>query len=226
MRGETVVLSAQGIEKEFVHPSPFTVLKGISLTARAKESIAIVGKSGSGKSTLLHILGTLERASKGELTLLGQKVCTLNSARLRKEHIGFVFQAFHLFEESSVMENLLIPAKIARKSTHKKGDAYQRALMLLDEVGLLSRLHYPAKLLSGGEKQRVAIARALINKPDILFADEPTGNLDRKQSEQIHNLLLSLSAKEGKTLVIVTHDVNLASQCTRTYHLQDGILLS
>ena len=219
---QEIVLEAQDLSKEFTSPTTVTVLKSVSLIARRSDSIAIVGKSGVGKSTLLHILGTLEKPTKGTLRICGNKITNSSSASVRSRHIGFIFQAFHLFEDYSVIDNVLMPAKIARKPTHKKSPAYQRALMLLDEVSLLPRAHFSAKLLSGGEKQRTALARALINDPDIIFADEPTGNLDHINSEQINRLLLSTAAKEGKTLIVVTHDESLAAECSMTYLLHDG----
>ena len=225
MNGE-IVLEAQDITKEFTAPTSFSVLKGISLVARRSETIAVVGKSGVGKSTLLHILGSLEKPTSGDLRICGQKVSASSEATLRRNHVGFIFQGFHLFEDYTVIDNVLMSARIARKQTHKKSKAYQRALMLIDEVGLLSRAHFPAKLLSGGEKQRTALARALMNDPDIIFADEPTGNLDRVHSEQINHLLLSTASSQGKTLIVVTHDEKLASACDITYHLSDGHLTS
>lgn len=219
-----VVLEAQNLVKEFTAPTHFSVLKGVSLVARRSETIAIVGKSGVGKSTLLHILGSLEAPTSGELRICGKTVCASNEAPIRRDYIGFIFQAFHLFDDYSVIDNVLMPARIARKQTHKKSEAYQRALMLIDEVGLLSRAHFPSKLLSGGEKQRCSLARALMNNPDIIFADEPTGNLDRVHSEQINQLLLSTASAQGKTLIVVTHDEKLAGGCDITYHLSDGYL--
>lgn len=223
MSGE-IVLEAQDLTKKFSAPSSLSVLKGVSLIARRSETLAVVGKSGVGKSTLLHILGSLEKPTSGTLRICGQKVSASSEAELRRNHIGFIFQGFHLFEDYTVIDNVLMAARIARKQTHKKSAAYQRALLLLDEVGLLPRAHFPAKLLSGGEKQRTALARALINDPDIIFADEPTGNLDRVHSEQINQLLLSTASAQGKTLIVVTHDEKLASACDITYHLSDGHL--
>ncbi|HCJ82927.1 MAG: ABC transporter ATP-binding protein [Chlamydiae bacterium GWA2_50_15] len=221
---QSFVLQADEIVKEFYSPVALSILKGVSLTARKGESIAIVGKSGIGKSTLLHILGTLERPTSGRICILGKSVSPSSACQLRREHIGFIFQAFHLFEETSVLGNVLMPAKIARQATHQKSSAYQRALLLLDEVGLKERADFPAKLLSGGEKQRTALARAFMNDPDLILADEPTGNLDQSHSQQINDLLLSATSKRDKTLIVVTHDQELAARCNRVYHLQDGQL--
>ena len=183
-----------------------------------------MGSSGEGKSTLLHILGTLEQPSSGQLEICGQPTDTSSLPSLRNRHIGFIFQSFNLLEEDTVLDNVLMPARIAREPTHSRSPAYRRALQLLEKVGLSSRIRFLAKLLSGGEKQRVAIARALLNNPDLILADEPSGNLDYGNSQAIHQLLLMLTKEEGKTLVIVTHDSELASLCDKTYQLKDGKL--
>jgi lipoprotein-releasing system ATP-binding protein len=188
------------------------------------ESVAIMGKSGEGKSTLLHILGTLEEPTMGELFLLNQKVEFSNCASIRNRHIGFVFQAFNLLEEETLLENILLPAKIGRQSTHSSSPIYERALMLLESVELLEKKHCLARQLSGGEKQRAAIARALLNHPDIILADEPSGNLDAHNAQKIQHLLLNATRLHKKTLILATHDPELAALCDRQLHLREGAL--
>lgn len=220
-----MILKAANLSKKFKAPQEVTVLDGISIEIAAGETVAIVGKSGEGKTTLLHILGTLEKPSSGSVEICGEIATLKNSPSLRNRHIGFVFQAYHLLEECTVLENVLMPARIGKFDTSPTSPAYKRALQLLQEVGLENRALFPAKLLSGGEKQRVAIARALINDPSIILADEPSGNLDRTHSQAIYSLLLNEAKKRNKALVVVTHDMALASQCQKTYSLQDGKLL-
>ncbi len=219
-----LLLKAQDLHKSFTQPTTLNVLRGLSLEVYAGEKIAIMGKSGEGKSTLLHILGSLEKPSRGALELCGKPYAESDLANLRCDQIGFVFQAFNLLEEYSTLENVLMPAKIARKPVGKGSPAYERALMLLDWVGLSPRAHFPAKLLSGGEKQRAAIARALMNDPALLLADEPSGNLDSSTSQAIYELLLSCTDSKQKALIVVTHDQELASLCDRTLILKDGVL--
>ncbi len=217
-------LSAHNIHKTFESPEPITILKGINLTVPKGQAIAIMGKSGEGKSTLLHILGTLEKPTSGELTICGNSTQTTSLPALRNTHIGFVFQSCHLLEEDTLLENVLMPAKIARKPTHKGSQAYSRALELLEDVGLTSRAHFLSKVLSGGEKQRGALARALCNDPEIILADEPTGNLDQAHSTAIHTLLIELTKQRGKSLIVVTHDKELAALCDQVYILKSGML--
>lgn len=219
-----IILEARNICKMFAQPINLSILRGVDLTISAGETVAITGRSGEGKSTLLHILGTLEKASSGQLTIAGQKVNSFNKPLLRNRHLAFVFQSFHLLEDYSPLENVLMPARIARQSVHQGSAAHQRATELLDHVGLSNRANYRTKQLSGGEKQRVSIARALCNDPDIILADEPSGNLDSKTSELIHELLIGWAKSEQKALVIVTHDPQLANMCDRTLHLEDGKL--
>src|SRR5579885_2914386 len=171
-----ILLKAKGLSKTYSSPTLVEVLKNITLEVEQGEAIAIMGKSGEGKSTLLHILGTLEKPSDGEIEICGKKVSHFPLAPLRNQHIGFIFQSFNLLEDYTALENVLMPAKIGRKATHPNSEAYQRGLNLLERVGLSPRAHFLTKLLSGGEKQRVAIARALCNDPDLIFADEPSGN--------------------------------------------------
>jgi len=219
------ILEAKDICKSFSGPAETTVLSGISLTVFAGESVAITGKSGEGKSTLLHILGTLEEPTSGEIVFGEIKPTAQNISWIRSRYVGFIFQAFNLLDDYTVLENVLMPAKIARTETRKGSLAYNRALELLEEVGLEKRSDFPAKLLSGGEKQRAAIARALCNDPELILADEPSGNLDHRHSAAVHELLIAGAKKRGKALVIVTHDKELAALCGRTHNLMDGRLL-
>jgi len=215
---------AKQLSKTFTSPHRVDVLKGIDLCVKKGSSIAIMGKSGEGKSTLLHILGTLEKPTSGELEICGMSVVSTPLATLRNQKIGFIFQSFNLLEDYTVLENVLMPAHISRLPTHRDSPACQRAIALLNQVELSSRAHFPAKLLSGGEKQRVAIARALLNNPELILADEPSGNLDHSHSVAIHQLLLQMTKQEDKTLVVVTHDPELASLCDQIYLLKDGAL--
>lgn len=220
-----LLLEAKNISKAFYHPKIVHILKGISLKVYAGESVAIVGRSGEGKSTLLQILGTLEDPCNGSLHIEGQKVIHSNRAHLRNEKIGFVFQFFHLLEDYTALENVLMPARIARKPIGRGGKAEQRALSLLEKVGLADRAHFHTKLLSGGEKQRVALARAMCNDPRLILADEPSGNLDSQTAQLIHEILLNFAQDQQKALILVTHDRELARLCTRQYELRDGLLL-
>jgi len=220
----TYSVVAKKLKKQFKRPTPQEILKEVDFEVEEGTSVAITGRSGEGKSTLLHILGTLDNPTSGTIELCGQEVTFHNIQALRLKHIGFLYQSFHLLEDFTVLDNVLMPAKIARQAVGPKSPAYERALGLLGKVGLSAHQDKLAKQLSGGEKQRVALARALINDPDILFADEPTGNLDLTTSEEIHNLLLSLTKEEGKTLVVVTHDQGLASLLDQNYELRSGVL--
>jgi len=219
-----MILEADKIFKTYPGPIPSPILKGISLNVNRGESIAIMGRSGEGKSTLLQILGTLDQPDQGNIKIGGQPISTSTLNRIRSENIGFIFQSFYLLQDFTVLENLLMPARIARVPCGKGSEAYQRAMALLERVEMGEHAHKLAKLLSGGEKQRVAIARALCNDPDILLADEPTGNLDYTTAELIHNLLLSLVKEDGKTLILVTHNQELANLCDRQFILRDGTL--
>lgn len=218
------ILMAKHIRKVFTGNQPLEVLKDLSFEVNPGETIAITGKSGSGKSTLLNILGTLEPPTSGELILCGQAARSSSAAPLRNKHIGFIFQAYHLLDDFSLLENVLMPAKIARKDTSKGSESYERALTLLREVDLLSKASQPTKTLSGGEKQRACLARALGNNPDIILADEPTGNLDSVNSEIVATLLLQAAKNEKKSLILVTHDLDLAQLCDKTFQLKDGLL--
>ncbi|MCE5316455.1 MAG: ABC transporter ATP-binding protein [Parachlamydia sp.] len=218
------ILQAKKIYKSYRIPQQVNVLQGVDITILQGEAVAITGRSGQGKSTLLHVLGTLDRPCQGTLEIAGQAVTRMSVSSIRNRHIAFVFQSFHLLDDYTAIENILMPARIARESISRGSPAYRRGLELLDKVSLSDRAHQTTKLLSGGEKQRVAIARALCNHPDIIFADEPSGNLDRLTSRSIHDLLLNYVKEEGKTLVVVTHDLELASRCDRRFSLENGIL--
>lgn len=219
-----MLLKAKNIWKSFYHPTKVTLFKGINLSVSEGETVAITGRSGQGKSTLLQILGTLEKPCKGQLQICNQPVSLFNKSRIRNEKIGFVFQSFHLLEDYTAIENVLMPARIARKNTNRGSPAYVQGYELLERVGLGDRAHFHTKLLSGGEKQRVAIARAMCNNPEIIFADEPSGNLDDQTAKDIHHLLLSFAKDNKKSLVVVTHDPRLAALCDSRYQLSDGEL--
>jgi lipoprotein-releasing system ATP-binding protein len=221
LQAKPLLLEAIDLHKSFYYPHEVNILKGIDLKVRAGESAAIVGRSGEGKSTLLQILGTLEDSCKGQLKISNQLVNNSNKCFIRNRLIGFVFQSFHLLEDYTALENVLMPARIARKGMNRTTEL--RGMELLEKVGLGSREHFHTKLLSGGEKQRVALARAMCNDPDIIFADEPSGNLDGQTANIIHEILLDF-VKEGKALILVTHDWNLARLCTNQYELKAGRL--
>lgn len=212
------MLSVENLSKTFAQPVQVEVFKKLNFSVPKGSSLAIIGASGEGKSTLLQILGGLEPASEGNILLDN---IALNE-KMRGEKIGFIFQSYNLLEDLSSLENVLLPALIARKNTKSKGEIYQRAEKLLGEVGLKNRMHFACRLLSGGEKQRVAIARALCMQPSLVLADEPSGNLDHQNSRTIHNLLLSC-CKES-SLIIATHDKELAKLCTKCYRLENGTL--
>lgn len=213
------MIEARNIEKHF---GQLQVLKGIDFNAGKSEVISIMGASGAGKSTLLQILGTLSRPDSGSLEIDGTDVLRLGRDRLaefRNRKIGFVFQFHHLLPEFTAAENVMIPALIAGRSGK---EARKAATDLLEELGLGERLSHKPSEMSGGEQQRVAIARALVNNPSVLFADEPSGNLDSKTKAEIHRLFLSLRERHGQTIVIVTHDPELAAMCDRSLFMQDG----
>lgn len=207
-----MILKAKNIYKSY---PKVQVLSGISLEVEEGETVAICGRSGEGKTTLLHILGTLEEPDSGELEITGQVLTSFNASKLRNKEIGFVFQAYNLLEDFTTLENVLMPARIARQPANR-----QKGLDLLKLVDLENRADFPAKLLSGGERQRAAIARALCNNPNLILADEPTGNLDRANARKIGEILISLK----KTLILVTHDLELASLCKKRYVLNSGSL--
>lgn len=196
------------------------VLKGVDFAAENGESVAIVGPSGSGKSSLISVAAGLERASRGEITLLGERIEKLGEdqlARLRRGRVSMVFQSFHLLETMTALDNVRAPLEIARMDR-----VNERARSALEAVGLSDRqLHYPGQL-SGGERQRVAVARALACDPALVFADEPTGNLDAESGRVVADLLFSIAKQRGATLVVVTHDPALAARAGRTVHMRDG----
>lgn len=214
-----MILEAKNIHISF---GSLEVLKGVDFSAEKAEVVAITGASGAGKTTLLQILGTLSTPDSGSLSIDGQDVLKMRSnelASFRGRRIGFVFQFHHLLPEFTSLENVMIPALIAGRST---SDAQQAATKILSEVGLADRLKHKPSQLSGGEQQRVAIARALINNPAVLFADEPTGNLDSVTKQEIHKLFFDLSDRLGQTIIIVTHDPELAALCDRSLVMKDG----
>ena len=213
------MIQAKGIEKSY---GALHVLKGLDVSVDKSEVVAIMGASGAGKSTLLQILGTLSTPDGGSLIIDGIDVLKLDSrkmAQFRNLKLGFVFQFHHLLPEFTALENVMIPAFIAGRS---RKEAEQHARELLTDLGLGERLTHKPSELSGGEQQRVAIARALINNPAVLFADEPSGNLDTKTKEELHNLFFHLRDKYGQTIVIVTHDPDLAKMCDRSLYMVDG----
>lgn len=218
-----MMIEAKGIEKSFGN---LKVLKGIDFNAEKSEVVSIMGASGAGKSTLLQILGTLSTPDKGTLLIDETEVTTLSRKEIstfRNRKIGFVFQFHHLLPEFTSLENVMIPALINGAS---ESDAKKRAAELLDTLGLAERATHKPSELSGGEQQRVAIARALMNKPAVLFADEPSGNLDSVTKAELHQLFFRLRDELGQTIVIVTHDPDLAKMCDRSLFMRDGVFIN
>ncbi|MBT6747294.1 MAG: ABC transporter ATP-binding protein [Flavobacteriales bacterium] len=202
------------------------VLKGVNLGITKGEIVSIVGASGAGKTTLLQIIGTLDKADKGELIIKGTSVAKLNDkglAKFRNENIGFVFQFHQLLPEFTALENICIPAYIAKKS---KAEAEKEGLKLLEFLGLPDRANHKPSELSGGEQQRVAVARALINRPAVVFADEPSGNLDSANAKELHELFFKLRDQFQQTFVIVTHNEELANMADRKLTISDGVIVS
>lgn len=217
------MLQARGITKSYGN---LKILKGVDLDVSSGEIITIVGASGAGKSTLLHIVGTLDKPDAGTVILNNTHVNALSQKKLsafRNEHIGFIFQFHHLLPEFTAIENICIPAFIARKT---KKEAETRALELLELLGLSHRADHKPAELSGGEQQRVAVARALVNNPSIILADEPSGNLDSNNAESLHKLFIDLRDQFHQTFIIVTHNENLADLADRTVMMKDGQIIS
>lgn len=217
-----MIIQARGIEKSF---GDLKVLKGVDFQVNKSEVVSIMGASGAGKSTLLQILGTLSTPDSGSLEIDGTDVLHLGGKDLsafRNKRIGFVFQFHHLLPEFNALENVMIPAFIAGRSDK---DAKAAATRLLEDMGLSERMEHKPSELSGGEQQRVAIARALVNDPAIIFADEPSGNLDTKTKAEIHQLFFDLRQRYGQTVVIVTHDPDLARMCDRSLFMRDGLFV-
>jgi putative ABC transport system ATP-binding protein len=222
---DQIVLEAQSLSKTVSSPEgPLTILSDVSIAVRAGDTLAIVGASGAGKSTLLALLAGLDSPSTGRVSIAGVDITGLDEdgrAAVRGAHVGFVFQSFHLIPSLTALENVMLPLELKARR-----DARQAAARALEQVGLTPRAaHYP-KQLSGGEQQRVAIARAFVAEPQVLFADEPTGNLDTHTGQRITDLLFDLNRKIGSTLVLVTHDRGLARRCHRTLELDAGRALS
>jgi lipoprotein-releasing system ATP-binding protein len=214
-----MLVIAQGLEKSY---GSLHVLKGIDLTIQKGEIVSIVGASGAGKSTLLHLLGTLDMPDKGKISLNGAEIQDLRGpalAKFRNKHIGFIFQFHQLLPEFTATENAMMPALIAGKSF---AEAESAAIQLLEMLGLKDRLQHKPSQLSGGEQQRVAIARALINDPDLILADEPSGNLDSENAKALHELFFELRTKLNQTFIIVTHNQELADMADRKLVMKDG----
>ena len=218
---DQIVLEARNVSKTVPSPEgPLTILADVSLSVRTGETLAIIGASGAGKSTLLALLAGLDSPSAGRVLIAGADLTELDEdgrAAVRGRHVGFVFQSFHLIPSLTALENVMLPLEL-----RGRGDAREMAAQALAQVGLTPRsAHYP-KQLSGGEQQRVAIARAYVTHPDVLFADEPTGNLDTHTGQRITDLLFELNRSTGSTLILVTHDRELASRCGRILELDAG----
>ncbi len=224
-----VMLQAEELHKIYTHTAKEVhVLKGVTLRIDPKDVVAIVGPSGAGKSTLLHILGGLDAPSRGRVLFFGEDLYRMKESKrsqFRNERIGFIFQFYHLLPEFTALENVVLPAMIKQKCGMTRA-LKEQGLTILKDVGLSPRAHHRPSELSGGEQQRVAIARALMNQPDILFCDEPTGNLDSQSGEEIIKLLMQLNRSQGQTLVMVTHDEKIAVQAQRIIYLKDGTMVA
>jgi predicted ABC-type transport system involved in lysophospholipase L1 biosynthesis ATPase subunit len=220
------MLEARDIHKTYEMPhKTIDVLKGAQVSVAAGESVAIIGLSGAGKTTLLHILGGLDRPQGGTVSLEGESVYDLSESRrsaVRANKIGFVFQTYHLLPEMSVLENVMLPAMVHGHMAARGGAVSQRALHLLDTVGLAERATHMPMELSGGEQQRVALSRALMNEPHIVLADEPTGNLDSRTGRQVLDNLFAMTVEQGYSLVMVTHNADIAATCNRVMRIDEG----
>lgn len=220
------VIEARNIKKSYgKNESKFDALKGVDLKIEEGESVAIIGKSGSGKSTFMHILALLDKPTSGEILLNDQNVTSIGKKELdktRNKQFGFVFQQFFMNPKDTVLNNVMLPLKIGGVSNSNRKEM---ALEALKAVELEDKVNNKANNLSGGQKQRVCIARALVNNPKIIFADEPTGNLDSTTGEKIEQLLFDLNKEKGITLIIVTHDPELAARCDRQIHVRDGLIV-
>ena len=204
----------------------FKALNGVSFSIQKGESVAIIGKSGSGKSTLMHLLAALDKPNEGEILINGQNIAKMKKRKLNKlrnQTFGFVFQQFFMNPKDTVLQNVILPLKIAGVGSRKRKEI---ALKALESVELTDKAKNKASNLSGGQKQRVCVARAIANSPEIIFADEPTGNLDSKTSQKIEDLLFGLNKESGITIIIVTHDESLAAKCDRQIRIQDGQIVS
>lgn len=225
MDGENVIVRIEGLEKKYINQSEtLRVLKGLSLTIKNGERACIIGESGNGKSTLLNILGGIDTASGGTVKAGGYELSALDEDELteyRAHFVGLVFQFHYLLKDFSALENVFLPAYMTGM---QKSEAVKRAEQLLDDVGLSQRKNHLPSELSGGERQRVAVARALVNDPSLVLADEPTGNLDPANAAMIGGLLFEVAKQYGKTLLVVTHDMDLAARGETLYKLEDGVL--
>jgi lipoprotein-releasing system ATP-binding protein len=223
MEDPKIILSARSVVKRFYEPQEFEVLKNISLNIQSGEFLAIVGKSGSGKTTLLYVLSTMDTDFEGELEVRGKNLRGMTRKQLaafRNEHIGFVFQFHYLLPDFTAIDNVMLPAMKLNKRS--KEEVREHALNILDSIGLKNLAEKKTNMLSGGEQQRVAVARSLINDPAIVMGDEPTGNLDNRNTQIIFDILCELARIRGQTIVTVTHDSEFAGKCDRIVELSDG----
>lgn len=226
VQSETVVLACEALTRDFVEGgNTLRVLRGVELSVLRGERVAIIGESGAGKTTLLQLLGGLDLATSGKVYVDGKDVATMNGTergRMRNESLGFVYQFHHLLPEFSALENVAMPLLLRSDPV---ATVRAEATSILERVGLADRLNHRPGELSGGERQRAAVARALITRPSVVLADEPTGNLDHRTGEQVFQLMLELNREYGCSLVVVTHDLDLAARMDRTIRLIDGVLL-